>query len=115
MERLGGREPQIDTGQRADVPLTGKRLGEYLQVTDSDKVQCTWCGEKICAADEQWKEKVVKRKVSVAESGPLRPDSGLFFMWEFFCPKCATQLDVDVVYKDDPPLYDRVYNWPEHP
>jgi hypothetical protein len=47
-------------------------------------VQCTWCGEKLCPADANWKENVVARKISVAESGPWRRDSGLFFMWEFF-------------------------------
>jgi hypothetical protein len=29
-------------------------------------------------------------------------------MWQFFCPHCATQLDVDIAYKDDPPLHDEV-------
>jgi len=110
-QRLGGKEPQVDTTKRADIPPSGRRLSEYLQVTDSNKVQCTWCGREICPADDQWKDRVIKRKVSVAESGPLRRDSGLFFMWEFFCPSCATQLDVDVVYDDDPPLYDKVYRW----
>lgn len=106
----------MNTSQRADVAPSGRRLGEYLQVAGSGKesfVQCTWCGEKLCPADANWKENVVARKISVAESGPWRRDSGLFFMWEFFCPSCATQLDVDVVYNDDLPLYDEIYKWPE--
>ena len=110
-ERLGGKEPKVDTRKRADIPSSGHPLGEYLQVAGSgDKsfVQCTWCGEKLCPADAVWKDVVVNRKVSVAESGPLRRDSGQFFMLEFLCPSCATQLDVDVVYDDDSPLYDEV-------
>jgi N-methylhydantoinase B len=115
-ERLGGKEPQVDVRKRADIPPSGRRLGEYLQVAGTGKqsfIQCTWCGRKICLADVQWKDNVVRRKVSVAESGPLRRDSGLFFMLEFFCPSCATQLDVDVVYNDDSPLYDKIYRWPK--
>ena len=115
-ERLGGKEPQVDARKRADIPPSGRRLGEYLQVAGTGKqsfIQCTWCGRKICLADVQWKDKVLTRNVSVAESGPLRRDSGLFFMLEFFCPSCATQLDVDVVYDDDSPLYDKIHKWPK--
>ena len=111
-ERLGGKEPKVDVKKRADIPFSGRRLGEYLHVAGSEKesfIQCTWCGEKLCPADAVWKDIVINRKVSVAESGPLRKDSGQFFMLEFLCPSCATQLDVDVVYDDDLPLYDEVY------
>jgi hypothetical protein len=115
-ERLGGKEPQVDTSKRTRISPSGRPLGEYLQVAGSEKesfVQCTWCGKEICSTDVNWKDNVVARKVSVAESGPLRKDSGLFFMREFFCPRCATQLDVDVVYNDDSPLYDEIYRWPK--
>jgi acetone carboxylase gamma subunit len=111
-ERLGGIKPQVDTSKRADIPPSGRRLGEYLQVKKSGNesfIQCTWCGEMICPWRSNWKDNVVSRKVSVAESGPLRKDSNLFFMREYFCPSCATQLDVDVIYTNDPPLYDKIY------
>ncbi len=114
-DRLAGRKPGVDVSKRANVPLTGMQLGEYLQVTDSGKetfVQCTWCGRKICPADSNWKDNVVTRKVSVIKSGPRRKE-GEFFMREFFCPSCATLLDLDVVHKDDPPLYDKIYGWPK--
>ncbi|MBI4321302.1 MAG: hydantoinase B/oxoprolinase family protein [Chloroflexi bacterium] len=111
-ERLGGTKPKVETGTRYEVPRTGKRINEYLQVFgDGDEalVQCTWCGENICPADADWKNHVPSRKSSVARAGPFRVDSGKFFLLEFFCPSCATALDVDVTYLDDPPLIDRVY------
>ena len=115
-KRLGAKKLEVSVTKRADIPPSGRRLGEYLQVAKSGSesfVQCTWCGQKICPASQNWKDNVVTRKVSVADSGPWRRDSGLFFMRQFFCPSCATQLDTDVVYKDDPPLYDQIYRWPE--
>jgi len=115
-ERFGGKQPKVETTERANIPSTGMRINEYLQVSGSGEetfVQCTWCGERICPSAVNWKDNVMKRKVSPTKSGPLRRDSGLYFMWEFFCPSCATQLDVDIVYKDDPPSYDRIYRWPE--
>ena len=115
-KRLGGKEPLVNVTKRTDIPSSGRQLGEYLQVAGPEKgsfVQCTWCGREICSATANWKDEVVSRRVSVAESGPWRRDSGLFFMRQFFCPSCATQLDVDVVYKDDPPLYDEISRWPK--
>ena len=36
-----------------------------------------------------------------------------FALLEFYCPGCGTRLDVDLVYRDDPPLYDRIDRWHE--
>ncbi len=111
--RLGGRRPKVDTTKRADIPSTGMRVNEYLQVSGLGEeafMQCTWCGEKICPASVNWKDNVVTRKVSVTEGGPLRRESQ-FSMFQFFCPSCATLLDLDVVFDDDPPLHDKIYRW----
>jgi N-methylhydantoinase B len=115
-DRLGGRPPRVDTAKRADIPLTGMRLNEYLQMWDSGGkafLQCTWCGEAICPPTANWKDHVVRRKISVAEGGPLRRESGLYLMWQFFCPGCGTLLDSNVVFKDDPPPYDEIFRWPK--
>jgi acetone carboxylase gamma subunit len=39
------------------------------------------------------------------------PKDNLFFLREFFCPQCATLLEVEVVYQDDPPLHDEIFRW----
>lgn len=112
--RLNGKRLKVKTSVRRNIPSTGSRINEYLQVADSKGttfVQCTWCGENICPSDGNWKEHVISRKSSPTVSGPFRKDSGLFFLLEFFCPGCATVLDVDVVLKDDPPLYDKIHKW----
>jgi acetone carboxylase gamma subunit len=115
-ERLDGTDPKVDTRERSSIPASDARLSEYLQVTDAENgssVQCTWCGEQICSGSGKWKDNVASRKVSIAESGPHRKDVNQFFMLEYFCPSCATQLDVDVIYRDDPPIYDDIRRWPE--
>ena len=111
-ERLGGKELEVDTSKRIDVPPNGRRINEYLQVAGSGEesfVQCTWCGRKVCPANARWKDNVATQKVSIASAGPGRKHSDLFSMLQFFCPACATQFDVDIVYKDDPPPYDEIY------
>lgn len=115
-ERLGGKELEVDTSKRVDVPPSGRRVSEYLQVAGAGEgsfVQCTWCGKKICLANARWKDNVVTQKVSVANAGPGREPSDLFSLLLFFCPGCATQLDADIVYRDDSPLYDEIYRWPK--
>lgn len=114
-DRLGGREIKVSFDTRASVPRTGLRINEYLQVTGPGpeaSIQCTWCGEPICSADANWKDQVVSRKSPPSKAGPLRVDTGKFYLWEFFCPGCATMLDVDVTYQDDRAMYDRVHSWP---
>ena len=113
--RLGGRELEVDVSKGADIPPSGRRISEYLQLAGSGEesfVQCTWCGRKICPANVRWKDNVVTRKVPTSDAGPAR-ESSLFFLREFFCPNCATQLDAEVIYNDDPPIYDDIYRWPE--
>jgi N-methylhydantoinase B len=115
-ERLQGKKPKSALRAHAEVPATPYRLGEYLQVVRAKNgafVQCTWCGERICPADSQWKDSAWFRKSAPSRAGPLRVDSGKFFLLEFFCPGCATALDVDIAFQDDPPLHDRVASWPE--
>ena len=115
-ERLGGRALAIDVSSCAPLPPSGRRLSAYLQVAGSGQaayVQCTYCGGDICLANTRWKAQVPTRKVSSPAAGPGRKASPRFFLREFFCPSCATQLDTEVIYQDDPPLHDDISGWPE--
>ncbi|MBI2933976.1 MAG: hydantoinase B/oxoprolinase family protein [Chloroflexi bacterium] len=101
---------------RKPVAASGCRISEYLQVAGvSGKkfIQCTWCGARICGASMKWKENCSTRKSPVEIAGPLRESNGQFHLLEFFCPGCATLLDVDVVYREDDPIIDDIFGWPE--
>ena len=102
--------------ERTVVARTPYRIGEYLQLAGppADRfVQCTWCGEDICSASSNWKDHASVRRSAPSQAGPLRVDSGNFFLMEYFCPGCATAIEVEIVYRDDPPLIDRIRSWPE--
>jgi N-methylhydantoinase B len=116
--RLGGKQLPPEVTGRGDIPRTGRRINEYLQlasVGDGAFVQCTWCGTKLCAAEGAWKDHVTVRKSPPSIAGPLRAESSRFSLLEFFCPECATALDVDVAFMDDPPLHDCIYRWADEP
>lgn len=110
-EQRLGKKPAVD--ERQDVARTPSRINEYLQVTDQGaQVQCTWCGEKICEVDARWKDAVFTHTSPVILMGPPKQDSSDYVLREFFCPSCATALDVEVVRPEDPPLYDVIHRWP---
>jgi N-methylhydantoinase B len=110
-ERLEGEVDAPDA--RVDVEPTGLPISEYLQRSAEGGVQCTWCGADFTPAKSDWKGHAVVRRVPVAQAGPLRADTGEFFMIEAYCPSCGTMLDVDVAAGEDGPLHDRIERWPE--
>jgi N-methylhydantoinase B len=110
-ERRLGHPVASQLCQRQEVPRTAYRLGEYLQaarLNGAQMIQCTWCGEVLCRAEQNWKDHAIVRRASLATAGPLRVENEQFFLREFFCPGCATVLEVEVASDDMPPLHDRI-------
>jgi N-methylhydantoinase B len=105
-QRIGRAVPP-ELWSRREIARSGRPLGEYLQVTDGG-IQCTWCGERLSAPDERWKERAVRREVPTTAAGPLRDTLEGMVLRQFCCPSCATLLDTEVTLAQDPPLYDEV-------
>ncbi len=105
-----GRPVAEDVAVRRTVPASGQPLGEYLQGSPEGGIECTWCGQQVAPADADWKDCAVVRRSPASAAGPGR--SGRFLLAEYFCANCATLLDTEVTAADDPPLYDRIVEWP---
>ena len=113
-ERLGRPVPPALQSRRA-IPATGRRWSESLQQVGDGAdawLQCTWCGARLAAALERWKERGVQREVSPAAAGPLREPAPGIVLRQHYCPACATLLDTEVALATDPPLHDRIDRWP---
>jgi N-methylhydantoinase B len=108
-ERLS-RPPAVPVTERQAIAPTGRRLGEYLQMTAAGATQCTWCGGEVAAPGQHWKDCAVLRRWPTSRAGPLRTGEE-FVLIEACCPLCGTLLDTDLAMGDDPPLYDRVEAW----
>ena len=69
------------------------RMGEYLVVDASGKkpiIRCRKCEHPFCPGTENYKNAKTKR----------------FILREFYCPKCATMLVVEMCLKDEPFVFD---------
>jgi len=87
------------------------RINEYLEVSGGGDatIRCH-CGHELCAATENYKLHALLRVGPVQRAGPwvdpLRVGGDAFVCREFFCPACATLLDVVIAQPHEPILWD---------
>lgn len=82
-------------------------LSEYLEITDDKKVVCKKCGHLFCDAGENYKLYALKAQIDPCTISTMRSSDRDFCIYrEFYCPGCATMLDVDSCPPDDPILWD---------
>jgi N-methylhydantoinase B len=110
-DRLGTDVP-AECARRAEVPSTGRRIGEYLQQTRDGATQCTWCATEVAGAGRPWKAAAHAVRSPLSRAGSHRSEDPDFSLVEFCCPTCATLLDVEVTWRDDSPLNDELGTWP---
>jgi N-methylhydantoinase B len=110
-ERLGKDGGGLD--ERREVAPSRMPISEYLQRVADGSTQCTWCGEAVAPAGEDWKEHARLRRSPLSAAGPQRGAGDEFNLFEALCPSCGTLLDVDLARGEDGPLHDRVDEWPE--
>ncbi|HEV7771911.1 MAG TPA: hydantoinase B/oxoprolinase family protein [Conexibacter sp.] len=108
-----GREVDAALATRAEVPPSGRPLAEYLQATADGATQCTWCGHVVAPAGSDWKEHAVVVRSPVSKAGDWHSDDPEFTLAESCCSSCATVLDSEVLWRDDPLLRDSVERWPD--
>jgi N-methylhydantoinase B len=105
--RLGGSELRRAPGDGS--PAAGAlRIGEYLLLLPDGSTTCHACGERLCGDGEDWKDRVPGALRPLSAGGSNRPDDDELALREFYCPGCATLLDLEISRASDPPLYDRV-------
>ncbi len=110
-DRLGTDVP-AECARRAEVPYSERRIGEYLQQTRDGATQCTWCATEVAGAGRPWKAAAQVVRSPLSRAGSHRSEDPDFSLVEFCCPTCATLLDVEVTWRDDPPLNDELGTWP---
>jgi N-methylhydantoinase B len=106
------RSVPIGLVERSHVAPTGRRIGEYLQAVDS-RTQCTWCGDVFSSSGNHWKYDAVCRDTPLTAAGLPRDGSDEIVMRQFFCPTCATVLQVDIALGPDSIVTDEIWAWPQ--
>ena len=111
-ERLGGaapRNPAPETWER-EVSESGIAIGEYVAVRDGRFV-CVKCAHPICVAAESYKRHLAIRELPITELSPLNRDPSEYVDDDivcraFYCPGCATQVEVEISDRSLPPIRD---------
>jgi N-methylhydantoinase B len=106
-ERIAQRRARIDREPKAmNYARSGRRLSSHLEVAKG-KVVCAHCGTALCGAGEKLYPHFAVRENDCAERfvvGSRFEGSERFCVRHFYCPGCATQVDVQVALRGDPPL-----------
>jgi len=110
-ERIG-RAPDRIPAMRAEVADSGKRISEYLQQTSSGSVQCTWCGAQVAPSETPWKSIARARTSQISRVHPSAYDDQTVRLREYFCDRCGTLLECEVIREGDLPLHDEILAWP---
>jgi N-methylhydantoinase B len=100
-ERLGGRDPRARSHQRR-----GRRLSASIEAVGKD-IFCSCCGIRLCAEGDNLYQHLLLREATSGERfvlGDRYDGSERFCVRHFYCPGCATQVDVQIALRGEPLL-----------
>ena len=75
-----------------------------IEVVNGKRVfGCLKCGYVLGLATKDYKTYALKYDASISKGQPsyLAGKGGLFILREYYCPKCATMFEVDMVLKEE--------------
>ncbi len=111
-ERLGGTAPPnaVPGIWNQDRNESGTAISEYVSIRCGRTV-CAKCGHDICAADENYKQHLAVREFPITDLSGLNRDPSEYVDDEivcrgFYCPGCATQNELEVADRAQPPIWD---------
>ena len=118
-QRLGGDAPCNtipDIGEQT-TDESGTAVSEYVAIRNGRFV-CIKCGHHICDDGENYKLNLALREVPVTELSPLNRDPSEYVEDEivcraFYCPGCATQVEVEISDRSLPPIWDCAIDRPD--
>ncbi|MBF8265278.1 MAG: Hydantoin utilization protein B [Dehalococcoidia bacterium] len=92
--------------QGADKP--SHRLGEYVSVRKVEgkwRIFCQQCGRMLSDAGENYKLHVPMAEYPLTRANPRNSKTKRFVLREFYCPGCATRIEVDMNLKGAPLIW----------
>jgi N-methylhydantoinase B len=101
----GGEEWLSLTAWVSAIPASGElRIGETIRLDfDRDRASCLRCGTRLGAARDDARRGCLAEITGTSSAGPVRgQDYGqdTVCLVRYYCPGCARQLDVSVLYLD---------------
>jgi acetone carboxylase gamma subunit len=85
------------------------KFTEYLE-RNSAGIRCAKCKYKLASKFREWKKSAKVAEFPLRKAGPLMSRTRKFILREFYCPGCATLLEVEMTRKNEPFIIDDVLN-----
>jgi acetone carboxylase gamma subunit len=88
-----------------------QRISEYLEIQDVSGqrvIQCTKCKYVFCPATDNYKDWALVNELPPTQAGPIHHETDQFVLREFYCPGCATMLEVEMCLRGAPYIRDFV-------
>ena len=76
---------------------------ELVTIDGQKKYKCGVCGYELCPTIENFRKFALKveRPLSYGQPAMLSPETEIYILREYACPKCATLFEVDMVIKGE--------------
>ncbi len=107
LERTGYPDDSLLKATSYEPSEDATGFSEYLVVEgslDNRCLVCRKCGQVISPLTENWKNRVISRERPLSFLGPKMSTTERFVLREFYCPGCATLMEVVMTLKDAPPI-----------
>lgn len=97
----------------ATLPSGHRWLDANLTLTPDDVAHCGRCGHHLAGAGENYKTGLSMIEHALVDSGRVWHDPTIYcddvdlVYREFACPGCATLIEVETTFRDEPPLHDK--------
>ena len=118
-QRLGGDAPmKTTTDAKEQHPNENSiAISEYVAIRNG-RFECIKCGRHICSDGQNYKQRLAVREFPVTELSTLNRDPSEYVEDEivcraFYCPGCATQVEVEIVDRTLPPIWDCAVDRPD--
>ena len=83
------------------------KISEYIEIKDG-MIKCIKCDSIICSSNENFKLNVAIKEELLTKASPLNKPTDKYLLREYYCPKCATMLEVEVVKKGEDIYWDKI-------
>jgi N-methylhydantoinase B len=107
--RMNRIQKEVDWEESYHNRERGKPLNESLKIdkiSEKEMILCKRCEYIFSPLIENYKKYAIVRENPLIKGGPKLSPTERFILREFYCPECGTRLEVEMILKELPFIWD---------